>query len=292
MMNAFGTVRLLVRGALVQLGAEDANQTADYDNAAATYDAYYALCLGKCAMQLLDRLPIREGSTVADLACGTGFATRYLAERVGPQGYVIGVDLSQGMLARNQEQLSAAGLTNARLVHADVLSFLRTTPDHSLDGVVCVWGVCYLELDAFMREARRVLKPGGFLGVVENTASTLRSVSRLFTSAMARHPEALVKRMHIALPHGQKQLVREARRAGLHVQEAWEGGMAVPCRNGREIVDYMVKSGASSGFLDSLDKAQVDQVLETFVQLADRSFATGGGVEVRHDFCALIARGE
>lgn len=290
MMNVFGTVRLLIRGALVQLGSKEASQTADYDNAAATYDAYYALCLGKCALQLLDRLPVREGSTVADLACGTGFATQALAERVGPRGYVIGVDLSEGMLARNQAKLSEKGLTNVGLVHADVLSFLRATPDHSLDGVVCAWGVCYLELGAFMHEARRVLKPGGFLGVVENTASSLHEVSRLFTSTLAEHPKALVKRVHIALPHGQKRLVREARRGGLHVQEAWEGGMAVPCRNGREVVDYMLKSGAAAGFLDSLDKDSVDAVLKTFVQRADQSFAANEGVEVRHEFCALLAR--
>ncbi len=54
-------------------------------------------------------------------------------------------------------------------------------------------------------------------------------------------------------------------------------------------MEYIVKSGASAGFLDALDSNLRPQVMQTFIKYTDESFAKGKGVSVVHEYCALIA---
>ena len=69
----------------------------------------------------------------------------------------------------------------------------------------------------------------------------------------------------------------------------WDGHVAVPCRNGQDIADYMVRSGAAAGFLDALDPRKLQRVLAAFQQEADRRFQHDGFVPVVHEYCALLA---
>jgi demethylmenaquinone methyltransferase/2-methoxy-6-polyprenyl-1,4-benzoquinol methylase len=99
------------------------------------------------------RLP--AGSTVLDLACGTGDFCRELARgQVRP----IGVDLSFGMLA--------AARTVAPLVQADILRL--PVPDASVDGATCGFALRNLvDLDVFFDELARVVRPGGRIALLE-----------------------------------------------------------------------------------------------------------------------------
>lgn len=98
-------------------------------------------------------LPAR--STVLDLACGTGDLCREL-RRAGLRP--IGADLSFGMLA--------AARTDAPLVHGDALRL--PLPDGSVDGVTCGFALRnFVDLEAFLAETARVLRPGGRIGLLE-----------------------------------------------------------------------------------------------------------------------------
>src|ERR1035437_6230005 len=58
---------------------------------------------------------VRPGETVLDLGCGAGLDLLLAAERVGPAGRVIGVDMTDAMLARAGVNIGKAGLTNVEL---------------------------------------------------------------------------------------------------------------------------------------------------------------------------------
>lgn len=72
--------------------------------------------LGRAAM---DRAEIAEKERVLDVGCGCGATTLELAERVGPAGSVLGVDVSAPMLGRARERADEAGLANVELHPAD-----------------------------------------------------------------------------------------------------------------------------------------------------------------------------
>ena len=100
-------------------------------------------------------LGLPAGSTVVDLACGTGDLCRELtAHHLAP----VGVDLSFGMLA--------AARTTAPLVHGDALRL--PLPDGRADGVTCGFALRNFEsLPPFFAELARITRPGGRIALLE-----------------------------------------------------------------------------------------------------------------------------
>lgn len=102
---------------------------------------------------------INAGDTVLDIACGTGALAIAVAERTGPEGKTIGVDINEGMLDIARSKSSAIQWLNAP---AEKLPF----SNDEFDCVVSQFGLMYFEDQvAAMREMIRVLKPGGSLAV-------------------------------------------------------------------------------------------------------------------------------
>jgi SAM-dependent methyltransferase len=128
--------------------------------------------LGPFAKALVDQAALPAGSTVLDLGCGTGAATRYAAERIGPSGRVIGVDLNGGMLAVAQS-LSAANGAPVEWHEANAMQL--PLPDESVDRIISAQMLQFVPDKArALAEMRRVLKAGGevafsvWRGTVEN----------------------------------------------------------------------------------------------------------------------------
>ncbi len=111
--------------------------------------------------QLIRSTGIRIGQTVLDVATGTGRPALTIAKTVGPNGKVVGVDLSPEMLDVANEEAAYLGLTNVvfQVVNDESLSMFS---DNTFDSVVCRNGLMFMPdpvkaLKAFLR----VLKPGG-----------------------------------------------------------------------------------------------------------------------------------
>jgi ubiquinone/menaquinone biosynthesis C-methylase UbiE len=68
-------------------------------------------------------LGLRAGDTVVDVACGTGLNFPLLQKVVGPGGRIVGVDLTDAMLAHAQDRVEANGWSNVSLVQADAAGF-------------------------------------------------------------------------------------------------------------------------------------------------------------------------
>jgi ubiquinone/menaquinone biosynthesis C-methylase UbiE len=68
-------------------------------------------------------LGLRAGDTVIDIACGTGLNFPLIEAAVGPGGRIVGVDLTDAMLARAKERIAANGWGNVSLVQADAADY-------------------------------------------------------------------------------------------------------------------------------------------------------------------------
>src|ERR1700722_1355129 len=74
-------------------------------------------------LRTVQALGLRAGDTVIDMACGTGLNFALLQQAVGPGGRIVGVDLTDAMLAGAQDGIRANGWSNVSLVQADALAF-------------------------------------------------------------------------------------------------------------------------------------------------------------------------
>ncbi|MEJ2417920.1 MAG: methyltransferase domain-containing protein [Exilibacterium sp.] len=105
---------------------------------------------------------INPGDVVVDVGSGAGFDSLIAARLVGPQGQVIGVDMTREMLSKASDGAKAMGLDNVsfREGYADALPL----PDSSADVIISN-GVLNLSKDKqkTLKEWARVLKPGGWL---------------------------------------------------------------------------------------------------------------------------------
>jgi ubiquinone/menaquinone biosynthesis C-methylase UbiE len=71
----------------------------------------------------IQALGLRTGDSVVDVACGTGLNFSLIQEAIGPGGQIIGVDLTDAMLAQAHDRVQANGWSNVSLVQADVAEF-------------------------------------------------------------------------------------------------------------------------------------------------------------------------
>jgi ubiquinone/menaquinone biosynthesis C-methylase UbiE len=74
-------------------------------------------------LRVVRALGLRPGDSVVDMACGTGLNFSLLQEVIGPEGRIIGVDLTDAMLGQAQDRIAANGWRNVSLVQADAAEF-------------------------------------------------------------------------------------------------------------------------------------------------------------------------
>lgn len=119
--------------------------------------------LGRRLVELADIAP---GATVLDIATGSGAVLLPAAEAAGPEGRVIGIDLSPEMVHAANRAIAEHGLAEraeARVGDAESLDHL---PDDAFDAVLCGCGISFFpDPDRAVSEFRRVLRPGGTVGL-------------------------------------------------------------------------------------------------------------------------------
>lgn len=131
-----------------------------WDRAEPFYEASWREQLAPAQHLLLERAALRPGEWVLDVACGTGLVTFPAAEAVGPEGAVVGTDLSDRMVAHVCAEAERRDLRHVTALRCDAED-LRCV-DTLFDAVLCGLGMMYFPdpLRA-AREFHRVLRAGG-----------------------------------------------------------------------------------------------------------------------------------
>ena len=110
-------------------------------------------------LRAVQALRLRPGDTVVDVACGTGLNFSLLQREVGPSGHIVGVDLTDAMLAQAQRRAATSGWSNVSLVQADAAAFDFPT---KVDAILSTYALSHVpDCAAVIAHGAAALSPGG-----------------------------------------------------------------------------------------------------------------------------------
>lgn len=127
----------------------------------------------------MGRMNVQKGSAALDVCCGTADWTIAMADAVGPNGKVVGLDFSKNMLKIGEEKVKTLQLKNVNLIHGNAMEL--PFEDNHFDYVTIGFGLRnvpdYMQV---LKEMKRVLKPGGLAVCLETSQPTMFGFRQLY----------------------------------------------------------------------------------------------------------------
>ncbi|MGM9922679.1 MAG: demethylmenaquinone methyltransferase [Bacillus sp. (in: firmicutes)] len=115
---------------------------------------------------------VQKGAKALDVCCGTADWTIAMAEAVGKDGHVTGLDFSENMLSVGKDKVRDLQLKNVDLIHGNAMSL--PFEDNSFDYVTIGFGLRNVpDYQQVLEEMNRVLKPGGLAVCLETSQPTM-----------------------------------------------------------------------------------------------------------------------
>ena len=160
-----------------------AKAAATYNAAADSFDDPANSFWDRFGRETIERLGLQPGAWVFDACCGSGASAIPAAETVGPLGYVLGVDLAEGLLALARAKARARRLDHVEFRVGDVLDPALTAD--RFDAVVCVFGIFFIpDMAAAVRALWSMLRPGGRLAITTWGPNTFEPASTAFWNSV------------------------------------------------------------------------------------------------------------
>ncbi len=136
-----------------------------YDQWAQIYGLLFGFRLHHYRQETVSSLALRAGDSVVELGCGTGLNFPYVQRVIGPEGKIIGVDLTDAMLDVAKDRVARERWTNVQLEQADLAEW--QFPE-AVSGIYSTLALTLVpEYDAIIERASRALKSGGRLAVLD-----------------------------------------------------------------------------------------------------------------------------
>lgn len=262
---------------------------AGYSDASATYDDYWLTVASGPIDEMFTRLSIKRSSVGLDCGCGTGYATAKLATAVGPHGRVISIDLTPAMIEKAKKRTAEERLAQVEFRIADVLDELARVPPSSIDVAVSTWLIGYVGCDELFPLVNRVLRPGGVFGLVAHTDRSPLTPIEVFEEITREEPTSLIKAASMKFPAGGDELKKRLAEAGFTSFDVTEGTFEFVGRDGRDVYDHVMKSGAGTTFYYSLAPECRERLAAEFIRRINHLYASRTAISIEHRYLIATA---
>lgn len=142
-------------------------RSAHYDDTVGIFNLFrsFGFDIPAWRLKAVQALDLKPGDRVVDLGCGTGLNFPLIQNTIGPEGKLIGVDLSEPMLAKAQQLIRANGWQNVELVCADAAQYAFPP---NLDGILSTFALILVsECGRAVENGCQALRPGGRFSVLD-----------------------------------------------------------------------------------------------------------------------------
>jgi ubiquinone/menaquinone biosynthesis C-methylase UbiE len=257
--------------------------TGNYDKIASDFDKNWTLYMHGASDELIQRLPLFHGERCLDLCCGTGYVTARLFEKTS--GEIIGVDASRAMLDIAKTNCP----DSCRFIQEDVLAFLYKQPKDSFDIITCAWALGYFPTRKFLTEIYRVLRPRGYLGIIDHSRRSNHKMVALTYQVFAENPTYL---SFILRPYYLKNsltLVHKMRRCGYSVRDSWDSTTTFYERDAGTVIARLLRTGSGIGGLDfMMDEKNRQDFFHRYEQLIEERYRTTRGIPIEYNIFAAV----
>ena len=137
------------------------------------YDPFTRSAYARARRRAVQELRLPPGSTVLDLACGTGQNFPLLVDALGPQGRIIGLDYSKGMLRQARAKIERNQWANVTLIHEDARNLSSALlQEHTgigeVNGLICTLGLSVVpEWEKVFESAFSLVWSGGRCAIMD-----------------------------------------------------------------------------------------------------------------------------
>jgi ubiquinone/menaquinone biosynthesis C-methylase UbiE len=221
-MGAIGTADLQNQAETAR-----AKAAATYNAAADHFDDAPLAFWDRYGRRTVDRLDLALGARVLDVGCGSGASALPAAERVGPAGHVIGIDLAEGLLRMARQKARTRKLRNIEFRIGDMTAL--DFEGGSFDAVVCVFAIFFVpNMERQVAELWRMVRPGGQLAITTWGPRFLEPGSTLWWKSIARERPDLDRSFNpwdrISDPSSLRRLLEESGVTGAQIvaEDGWQ----------------------------------------------------------------------
>lgn len=115
--------------------------------------------------EIIDYLKLKQGDTVVELGCGTGLNFHLVMEKIWPQGRLIGVDISNGMLDVAKRRIKVNKWNSIELIESDIVQFALPS---NIDAVFATGVFGYIqEYEEVIEKVYNALNKGGRIAILD-----------------------------------------------------------------------------------------------------------------------------
>ena len=238
---------------------ERAKAARTYNSASDHYDDPANSFWERFGKRTVERLKLKPGMRVLDVCCGSGASALAAAEAVGPNGFVLGIDLAENLLSLGRNKAARRSLNQIEFRTGDMLNL--NFPEEDFDAVVCVFGIFFVtDMVEAVRQLWQRVKSGGSLAITTWGPNFFEPINSEFWNAVrAARPElykAFQPWSRVEQPEALCGLMIEA---GVNKPEAVLETGTHPLRTPEDWWTMLLGSGYR-GTVDQLDAGTREQV--------------------------------
>jgi len=257
--------------------------TRNYDKIASDFDKNWTQYMHGASDELIQRLPLFHGARCLDLCCGTGYITARLFEKT--VGETIGVDVSQTMLDLAKTNCP----DSCHFFQEDVRAFLHKQPKDSFDIITCAWALGYFPTRKFLTEIYRVIRPGGYLGVIDHSRHSNHKMVALTYQVFAEQPASLTSVLRPYYLRNSLSLVHKMQWCGFSVRDSWDAATTFYEPDASTAIARLLKTGSGLGGLDiMMDEKDRQGFLQRYEQLVEEQCRTTRGIPIEYKIFAVL----